>query len=163
MAAQKANVDRLIALTPMSLSYGETLRAQLKYKVDQETYNEAIGIIDTLEKGWKPKSVATELAGLFNDENMPFLISAMKYTPKTEAAKLTLPILFVSGQNDLQVSPAWVKALAESYKKGKYVEIKNMNHILKNAPKDAEANYETYTQPDLPLAPELIEKILSFL
>lgn len=163
MAAQGTLVHKIVALTPMSLSYGETLRAQLKSKVDNETYQSALDIIGSFEKGFKPKSVPENLAALFNDDNMPFLISAMRYDPKVELRKLNIPVLLVSGENDLQVTPAWVKGLADDYKKGNYTEIKGMNHILKITPKDAEANFESYTNPEMPIAPTLIEKIISFL
>ncbi|MYL52419.1 hypothetical protein GLW08_03595 [Pontibacillus yanchengensis] len=37
-----------------------------------------------------------------------------------------------------------------------------MNHVLKKAPMDREKNIITYSDPDLPLADGLVEKINSF-
>jgi hypothetical protein len=38
-----------------------------------------------------------------------------------------------------------------------------MNHVLKEAPADRAANLATYTNPDLPLAPRLADKIEDFI
>ena len=38
-----------------------------------------------------------------------------------------------------------------------------MNHVLKNAPTDAEGNLATYSNPTLPLAEGLVEGISGFI
>ncbi len=40
--------------------------------------------------------------------------------------------------------------------------VAGMTHPLKLAPKDIKANIDTYTNPDLPLAPELVEAVSGF-
>jgi len=40
--------------------------------------------------------------------------------------------------------------------------ISGMTHALKLAAKDVKANIETYTNPDLPLAPSFVQAITEF-
>lgn len=47
-------------------------------------------------------------------------------------------------------------------KDAEYVIIPEMNHILKNAPRERFANFATYNAPDLPLNEKLIETIITF-
>jgi hypothetical protein len=43
------------------------------------------------------------------------------------------------------------------------VTLEGVNHILKIAPADAAANFATYGNSALPIAPSLVEAIMSFL
>lgn len=41
--------------------------------------------------------------------------------------------------------------------------IEGMNHILKDAPRDIEANLDTYKEPELPLNEELKNELIDFI
>jgi hypothetical protein len=55
------------------------------------------------------------------------------------------------------------KLLAAADPKAKLLVIDGMNHMLVNAPADRAANIATYSDPSLPLSPELVPAIAQFL
>jgi fermentation-respiration switch protein FrsA (DUF1100 family) len=92
------------------------------------------------------------------------MMSWMKYEPAKEIAALSVPILVVQGTTDLQVSMEDARSLAAANRKARLVSIENMNHVLKGASdKSLAGQTAAYSDPTLPLAPDLIEEIMSFL
>ena len=67
------------------------------------------------------------------------------------------------GTTDIQVSLDDARRLAKSLPSARLDIIEGMNHIMKPSPADRQMNIITYTQPDLPLKKELIEKLVPFL
>lgn len=55
------------------------------------------------------------------------------------------------------------KLLHEANPKSELVIIQNMNHIFKKIKGDSTENMESYNNPELPIMPELYQKINSFL
>jgi fermentation-respiration switch protein FrsA (DUF1100 family) len=86
----------------------------------------------------------------------------MKYDPQQEIKKLKIPVLIIQGTTDLQVSTHDAELLKKAKPDATLVEIEGMNHILKAAPAERNANVSTYNQPDLPLKEEVIPAIISF-
>jgi len=84
-----------------------------------------------------------------------------------DAAKLRgnvrKPVLIVQGERDIQVSLADAQALAAADPKAKLVLVPGANHVLKSvASDDRAANLATYVNPDLPLAPGIVDAIAAF-
>lgn len=77
--------------------------------------------------------------------------------------KLQIPILIVNGTKDIQISTQDAELLHKANPKSELVLIQNMNHIFKEIKGDDAENMATYTNPNLPVMPELIEKITTFL
>jgi pimeloyl-ACP methyl ester carboxylesterase len=79
-----------------------------------------------------------------------------------ELAKLEIPVLIVQGTTDVQTMVEDAKALAAAKKDAKLVIIDGMNHTLRKAATQAE-QARAYFDPSLPLAPNLVEEIATFL
>lgn len=102
------------------------------------------------------------LESLFRESIQPYMISWMKYNPQNEIKKLTIPILIINGTKDLQVPQTDAEFLHKATPKSEIKIIENMNHVLKEIKNDDE-NLKSYSNPKLPVAPELIESITKFI
>jgi len=92
-----------------------------------------------------------------------YLMSWFRYNPTREIKKIKIPILIVQGTTDLQVTVADAEKLKKAKSDAVLAIIPNMNHVLKEAPADKAQNTATYNQPDLPLKPEFVKAMISFL
>ena len=102
------------------------------------------------------------LASLFRESVQPYMISWIKYNPQEEIKKLQLPILIINGTKDIQVPPSDAELLHKANPKSTLKIIENMNHIFKEIKVD-EDNVKSYSDPKLPVIPELIEVMTSFI
>src|SRR5205085_7434684 len=103
------------------------------------------------------------LLPVFRPSIQPFMISMLAVDPPALARAYRGPILIVNGSNDLQTPVADARSLAAA-KPGIVLRvIEGMNHVLKLAPADFNANFATYGNPDLPLAPELVDAVTGFI
>lgn len=90
-------------------------------------------------------------------------MSWFRYNPIREIKKIKIPILIVQGTTDLQVTVADAEKLKKAKSDAVLDIIPGMNHILKDAPADKEKNIATYNEPELPLKPEFVKALISFL
>ena len=63
----------------------------------------------------------------------------------------------------MQFSVADAEKLKKAKSDATLIVIKGMNHIMKEAPADKDANMETYANPALPLKTELLPAIVDFI
>lgn len=110
----------------------------------------------------KIEEVNPFLTSLFAPQNQPFILSWMQYHPSKEIEKLTIPILIINGDKDLQVSIKDAELLHTAQPKATLTIINNMNHVLKQIEKD-EDNIKSYYSPDFPISNQLITSIVSFI
>jgi uncharacterized protein len=162
IAAQRSGVDAFISLAGAGFRAGEILRRQLGPQLPAELRTRAFAVIAELEAGRTVANAPAELAANFRPSVQPYLISWFKYDPAAEFAKLKMPVLIVQGTTDIQVTVDDAKALAAAKPNAKLVLIEGMNHILRAAPLDRAANAATYSQPTLPLKPELMPALINF-
>ena len=163
-AADNADVCGLILLAAPGRSMGDILREQLKANpANVIILKEANAAIDTLETGKKVDTSELNplLKPLFNDSVQGFLMSVMKVDPAALAKSADKKTLIIQGTHDIQVKPEDAKLLADATG-GALVLIDGMNHILKDAPANRVGNMMTYSKPDLPLSPEVVESISEF-
>jgi fermentation-respiration switch protein FrsA (DUF1100 family) len=112
--------------------------------------------LSKLEEGKLVEDAPVELFGLFRPSVQPYMISWMKYDPAVEISNLKIPIVIVQGSTDLQVKEEDARILFTVHPlNSRLIIIEDMNHVLKIAPLDRTKNIETYSNPQLPLAPEL--------
>ena len=107
------------------------------------------------------KEVNPSLVRVFSKQNLPFLTSWVNLNPIKEIKKITIPILIINGDKDLQVRIQDAKNLHAANPKSELVIIKNMNHVLKEV-KD-EDNLKSYYSPNYPLSKELIKTVVTFI
>src|SRR5437868_844805 len=103
--------------------------------------------------------------GLFQPRAQEYLISLFRYDPAAEITKLpslNVKVLVVVGTTDLTGDEQDRSKLAEAIG-AKPVVITGMNHELKNAPLDRAANDAASEDPKRPLAPGLLDQLISFL
>lgn len=140
----------------------QVLRKQLANQPDF-VRNEAYALLDSMVAGQLVPDVKHYLNALFRPSVQPYLISWFRHNPQQQIATLTMPVLLVQGTTDIQVETPQVEMLAKAQPKAQVQVIEGMNHILKKAPADRDENIKTYSQPDLPLHPDLIPYLRTFL
>jgi len=119
--------------------------------------------LDTLKRGKTFDNVDLAMYPLITTAKQKYLASYFKFPPLKVMKLMKVPTLIIQGTTDVQVSVAD----AEKFKKAKsdatLIIIKGMNHIMKDAPADKDANMETYGNPALPLKAELVPGIVDFI
>ncbi len=128
----------------------------------KEIRDESHAIMEELKKGRAFEEVRPELMSLFRPSVQPYMISWFKYDPAAEIANLEVPVLILQGTTDLQVPVEDAQLLAKAKPDAKLRIFDGMNHVLKEAPLDPQANMAAYSNPELPLAPGFLEEIINF-
>ena len=164
VAAKEAEFDCFVSLCGPGRALQEVLRAQLKKNLPDELYKRSADILTELEARRLVKDTPKELAALFRPSVQPYLISVFQNDPAELAEKLRAPMLVVSGSTDIQVTDADAKRLGAADPKAKLVRIDGMNHVLKSV-KEAHrlVQLPSYSDPSLPLHPELVPALSAFL
>jgi pimeloyl-ACP methyl ester carboxylesterase len=154
------NADKIISLAGPSMPADKAIIAQIQEKAP---YLDSItkAHFKELSQTGSIKNVNLMLRSIFKKENQSFLSSWIKYNPSEEIKKVTIPILIVNGNKDLQVKVSDAKKLHASNPNSELHIIRNMNHVLKEVKSDTE-NQNSYLKPDFPLSSELIKHIIKF-
>jgi fermentation-respiration switch protein FrsA (DUF1100 family) len=89
-----------------------------------------------------------------------YLISWMSLDPAREIASLaTKDVLIVQGTTDIQIDVADAQRLAAARPDATLALIDGMNHVLKKADATSASQKDAYTNPSLPLVPELVDEV----
>ncbi|WP_245835666.1 alpha/beta hydrolase [Virgibacillus ndiopensis] len=163
MVSAQTGVDAFISIAGAGRPINEVLYEQLNGSLSDDLMSESKIILGKLKRGEHVEDVSKELESVFRPSVQAFLSSWMNYNPVEEIQNLNIPVLIINGNRDIQVPASDAKELKHAKDDAKLLIIEKMNHVLKEAPNDKAANVETYTNPGLPLADELVEGILSFL
>ena len=162
MIAAQQDCSRFISIAGAGEPANITIRKQLASQPTQVT-DIAYPVLDSIAAGHLVAEVRPMLSSLFRPSVQPYLISWFKYNPKTEIKKLNIPVLIIQGTTDIQVSVDDAKNLHSAKPNAKLLLIENMNHVLKIVSGDRTENIKSYSNPDLPIASELMENIISFI
>lgn len=119
-------------------------------------------MLDSLRKGKTTDNIDPALYAVARPSIQPYLASWFRYDPVMMMKKVKIPALILQGSTDIQVSVADAERLKKAKSDATLVVIPNMNHVLKEAPADRAANAATYSNPTLPLKPELVTSIVDF-
>jgi hypothetical protein len=147
----------------LGLVLAEQLRAN---PANAPLLEQALGAIATLEAGRRVDAAGLHpaLMPLFAPPVQGFLISLFAQDPAALLARFKGPALVLHGRRDVQVAAADAERLAAARPAVKLVMLDEVNHVLKRvASDDRAANLATYANPDLPLAPEVVEAIAAFI
>ena len=155
LASEQADV--FVSLAGAGRSIDVILKEQLAVQLEgkKKLLRAANEGLSKLKEGKLVEDAPVELFGLFRPSVQPYMMSWMKYDPAVEISNLKIPIVIVQGTTDLQVQVKDAELLHAASVGSRYILIEGMNHIFKMAPSDREKNIETYSDPQLPLAPEL--------
>ncbi len=162
LTVQKTKTDALISLCGTAQSMDsiiyEQLGKQAPFLVPQlkEVYGK-------WKKGEKVDSFPPMLRSVANPAIEKFIVSVMKYSPQMEITKLKLPILLISGKNDIQVPPTEAEMLSKANPKAKLVYFDKMTHVLKDGEANMISAQKVYQQTDLPLTEGVVEAMVKFI
>jgi pimeloyl-ACP methyl ester carboxylesterase len=146
---------------------GQVLRDQLRSNsINTALLPKALKAIDALEKGRHidPSAMHAALLPLSNAKMQDFLIGEFSLDPARLIATYRNPILILQGERDIQVSVSDAERLKRAAPAAKLVLLRDTNHVLKTVDSaDWAANAAAYSDPNLPLAPGVIDGIADFI
>jgi len=163
LAAKTAPIDAWISLAGAGRPAGRLIHDQLAPKLTPELLAELDAAIAKLEQGELAGKLSSPLDQVLPMVVQPYLISWMKYDPKTEVAALEVPGVVVQGLTDRQVSTLDAELLVEGKPDAKLVLVENMSHPLKQASADSAEQHAAYSDPSVPLATGLMPALVEFL
>ena len=160
MVAALNTADGYVSLDGAGRCIDEVLSEQIAKQAPSmiETVDKGLA---TLKEGKTFENKNPMLASLFRESVQPYMISWIKYNPQVEIKKLTIPILLINGTKDLQVPATDAELLHVANSKSELKIIENMNHVFKEIKVD-EDNLKSYSNPNLPVMPELINTMTTF-
>jgi hypothetical protein len=161
LAAQSGDADGMVSLSGPGRPAATVLREQLASMLSGTLADQAESILKSLEAGETRSDVPSALAQLFRPSVQPYLISWFRYDPAAEFAKLTLDLAVVQGTTDTQVTAADAQLLADANAAATLVMVKGMCHVLKKAGSDAASQSAAYSDPSLPVMPEVFDAIVA--
>lgn len=162
VACQRAKADACVSISGPGHPLSDILRDQIKPKLPPALAGDNERILVSLEQGKPVEEVPPPLMALYRPSVQPYLISSFKTDPRKAIAALKMPVLIVQGTTDIQVGVKEAQALAAAAPAAKLVIIDGMNHVLKMVPADPARQRDSYSNPDLPLAPQLGEAVAAF-
>ncbi|HET7275177.1 MAG TPA: alpha/beta fold hydrolase [Longimicrobiaceae bacterium] len=163
LAADRAGADSFVSIAGIARPASEVLRDQLRPQLPPNLWAESERILESLEAGRMADSVPATLAMLYRESVQPYLISWFAYNPAEVIASLDIPILIAQGSTDIQVGVAEAHQLHAAKPDAELVIIEGMNHVLKEVPADPASQQASYSDPLLPVVPELIDSIAAFI
>ncbi|MBO9634101.1 MAG: alpha/beta fold hydrolase [Chitinophagaceae bacterium] len=175
-AVSMAGADAMVSIAGPGKKADLVLREQLNASLDpskgvspeaaeqMRQSREIVNLyLDTLAKGDTLHDPVPSMSALFRPSVQPYLISWFKYDPQQLISALKVPVLIIQGNTDLQVKEEDATLLSKANPAAKLVIIDKMNHVLKHTELDQKANHATYFDANLPVAPELVTAIVSFI
>lgn len=168
VAADKSDgICGLVLLASPGRQAGDVLREQMRrFAKTDAVLDQALTAIATLEKGEKydTASMHPALAPVFRTEIQDFMISLLAVDPPTRLGAYPGPALIVQGKRDLQVSVEDALRLHDAKPAAELLILPDTNHILKTVTtENVQENLATYRDPQLPLAPGIVEAIARFI
>jgi pimeloyl-ACP methyl ester carboxylesterase len=157
----------LILIATIGQPLDEVIREQLRANAaNAAVLQEADTALVKLRRGERvdASGLSTALQPLLAPEVQDFLIDAISYDPIELATQVEVPTLVVQGTRDLQVSLEDARMLADAAPHATLAVVPDVNHVLKTvASEDRSANLATYANPNLPIAPDVVDAIAQFL
>jgi len=115
-------------------------------------------------RGEDPGDVHPGLRSLLLPTNRRFMQSWTKYNPTAEIAKVKVPVLIIQGGRDIQVSEADARDLKAAQPAAKLLVIPAANHVFRaTATDDRFAQAKLYTDPTIPVVPEVTPAIVEWI
>ncbi len=165
-AGAPAGLCGLILVSTPGRQLGAVLREQLRANpANAPLLPSADEAIASLEAGRAVdvSGLHPALQRLFAPAVQGFLISEIGLDPARLIAAYAGPVAIVQGDSDLQVSVADAQRLKTAAPAASLRILPGVNHVLKAASAtDRTANLSTYADPDLPLAPGVVDAVAEF-
>jgi hypothetical protein len=120
---------------------------------------EADSILQALASGKEYPSPSAYFADFFRPSFQAYLSSWFQYDPQREIPSVAVPVSFVHGGRDLQISREEFDGLAALRPSASAYLLPGMNHALKEVPEDQDRNFNAFTDPSYPLGEGLVELV----
>ncbi len=120
-------------------------------------------IMDSLKRGKTTDNIDPSLYYIIRPSVQPFLMTWCRYDPLRTIKGVKTPVLIIQGTTDLQIPVTNGERFKKAKSDATLLIVKDMNHILKEAPADPDQNAATFSKPDLPLKPEMVTGIVDFI
>lgn len=163
LAARQTDAAAFVSIAGIADGASTLMRKQLEGKLPPELEKESERILVSLESGVVVDPVPPALVTLFRPSVQPYLISWFKYVPAQRIAELTMPVLVVQGNTDIQVDVVQANRLHGARPGAKLAIIPGMNHVFKHVRAVPELQVASYGDPNLPVSPLLVKSIADFL
>jgi pimeloyl-ACP methyl ester carboxylesterase len=163
IAAKRLSAEAYISIAGPGRPAHQVLLDQLKAWLPPDLLKSAEEIINQLAAGKTVESVPASLNFLLRPGIQPYLISWFQFNPAEEISGLSVPVLIVQGTTDIQVGVEEARLLARANPKAKLLLVEGMNHVLKAVPTDMAKQIASYSDPALPVIPELVSGVSRFL
>jgi uncharacterized protein len=158
----KSEIQGLISVAGAGRAADKIILEQVQSQ-SQELGQQTAEILAAIEKNKELPPVPAALQALFRPSILPYLRSWFAYDPQKLAHDLTMPLLILQGDHDLQVQVKDAQQIYQAQPKAELQIFKGMNHVLKAVPADRNANLASYNQPTQPLHPELMPHLVHFI
>ena len=162
IAAARTHPNAFISVAGVGRSAGLVLREQINGKLPAQLFQSNEKILRELEAGRTTEDVPPALKSLYRASVQPYLISWFKYNPAEIVASIKEPTLICQGTTDIQVALEEAEALKKNAPAAQLVIIEGMNHVLKSVTADPAKQTASYSDPALPINPELMKNIIEF-
>jgi alpha-beta hydrolase superfamily lysophospholipase len=166
-AQTEPGICGLLLVSVAGRPLGEVLRTQLRSNpANAPVLDEALAAVAALEAGRRVdgSTLHPALRALFRPEVQDFLMDALSYDPAQLISAVSRPVLILQGLSDLQVGEDDARRLAKAQPEAELVLLPGINHVLKAVKGDDRAsNLAAYADPNLPLAPGIIDTLSTFI
>ena len=157
MLAHDRNIKSLVSLSGPAEGVDKLLLAQLRPRLTDSLYQQAVTIMDALKEQKMPGSVPDELKPFFKPSLYNYWQSTFSIDPCALISGVKVPVLIINGTADTQVPAAQAEMLHHCNTSAKLVLIKGMTHLLKDS------DTTPADKNSLPLAKELVPAIAAFI
>ena len=162
MIAAKDKADGFISIAGAGQEIDDGIVDQLSKQAPGLVEN-ARKSFDDLRVNGVAQNYSPGLASIFRPQIQPFIYNWMQYNPQEELDKLSIPVLIINGDKDLQVQVSEAEKLQAVKPDAMYKVIPKMNHVLKEIEGNDLENSKSYNQYNLPVSKELITTITQFI
>ncbi len=160
-----ADVKGFISIAGAGKPAYEIIETQVKdQQLPEAILDEVISINTSLRKGETVSPIPNYLSSLFRESVQPYLISWYRYNPQAVAKTLSIPMLIVQGNTDIQVPEEDAHLLKQACPQATVQIIEGMNHVLKSCTSTKrEEQIAIYGNPELPVHQKLVDAITTFI
>jgi len=163
-ARQGAPVAAVVHVSGLGRPLTEVIREQLGRQLDSATLVRYDTAMKHYLLGEQPADVPPQLAMLFVPVNQTFMRSLAAFDAPAAIRAVRQPVLIVQGETDLQASVADAVRLHAARPDARLVVVPEVNHVLKHvADKTLAGQGPSYTDPSLPIAPEVVAAIADWI
>jgi hypothetical protein len=162
-APDAPKIHSLGLFQPLPGRYLDIITARVRVGGNPETLATWLAAVDQVRtKGAAPEKLPEGLGAILNPGNVKAVVEADAIDPEVLAAKVPAgtPVLFTCSDSDGQANCAAEQPLIEALKHTALtvVELKGVNHVLRDDPTDNVANYAKQD----PLSPQLVGALDGF-